>query len=276
MRNKIIRYLLFAIVTIILFSISFFNFTPFLNENQILYLSSTLAQVAATLFGLSITGYIFLEDKLAKDIEKDDTLVDVIEKLKDSYRHILLFGSWVTGLSILFCVINILYAQNAISDVSNYFIRYIIRCSIIFASASIFSTLRFVYRTVDPHKLRKISQKGIKESKFSSRINKKKDTNYLDEFLLIYNQLERDINEFISSKFDLDGLERRTSYKNFHLLLIHGIINDNQYQMLQELRKFRNYTVHGDTMFVNESTVKSLKSLQKDITDCLNMHLEIN
>ena len=272
MRNKIIRYLLLATVIIILFLISFFNFTPFLNENQILYLSSTLAQVAATLFGLSITGYIFLEDKLAKDIEKDDTLIDVIEKLKDYYRHILLFGSFVTGLSIIFCVINILYAQNAISEISNYVPRFFIRCSITFASASIFSTLRFVYKTIDPQKLRKISQKGIKENKFSNGIDKKKDKNYLDEFLLIYNQLERDINGFISSKFDLNSSERRTSYKNFHLLLIHGIINDNQYQMLQELRKFRNYTVHGDTMFVDEATVNTLKDLHKEIIDCLNEH----
>ena len=37
-----------------------------LNETQIMYLSSTLAQVCAALFGLTITGYIFLEDKLTK------------------------------------------------------------------------------------------------------------------------------------------------------------------------------------------------------------------
>ena len=42
--------------------------------------------------------------------------------------------------------------------------------------------------------------------------------------------------------------------------------------MLQELRKFRNYTVHGDTMFVDEATVNTLKDLHKEIIDCLNEH----
>ena len=251
MGKKILRYVVLTVFIILLFGISLFNFLKPLNENQILYLSSTLAQVAATLFGLSITGYIFLEDKLTKDSEKDDTLIDVIEKLKDSFRHILLSGGIITGIALFFCVFNILMAAKDINS-NSYLVQYFfIRCSITFSAASIFSTFRFVYKTIDPKKLKKISQQGIKDTKFGKVAKEKKNKNYLQEFLQAYNQLDRDVNNYIEDLFG-GNYDRKTAYRNFYFLKLNGIINDDQFQMLQEIRKFRNYTVHGDTMFVDK------------------------
>ena len=102
MHKKIFRHIFLAIIIVLLSIVALFNFVTSLNENQILYLSSTLAQVSATLFGLSITGYVFLEDKLTKDAEKDDTLIDVIEKLKDTFRYILFSGGIITALLCFF------------------------------------------------------------------------------------------------------------------------------------------------------------------------------
>ena len=267
MRKKILLIVLFVGTILLLLGISLFLYIPALNENQTLYLSSTLSQVAATLFGLSITGYIFLEDKLSKDVEKDETLTDVIDNLKFSYRHILLFGSAVTGLSILLCVLNILFARD---ETSNAFLQYIINCSIVFSLVSIASTLRFVYKATDPQQIKKASKKAIKESKFSSTDETEKSNNHLQEFMLLYNQLERSIGLFIEKHFDTHSNYRQPLYKNLYFLMTSGIINDNQFQMLQEIRKYRNYLVHGDTMFVDEQTFNILKELYQSLEDSFN------
>ena len=260
-----------TVFIILIFVIALFNFLKPLNENQILYLSSTLAQVAATLFGLSITGYIFLEDKLTKDSEKDDTLIDVIEKLKDSFRHILLSGGIITGISLFFCVFNILMADNDINSNFHFVQYFFIRCSITFSVASIFSTFRFVYKTIDPKKLKKISQEGIKDTKFGKSIKEKKNKNYLQEFLQVYNQLDRDINNYIASLLG-DNYDRRTAYRNFYFLKLHEIVNDDQFNTLQEIRKFRNYTVHGDTMFVDKTTMEVINKLSEEIHRSIDYH----
>ena len=122
----------------------------------------------------------------------------------------------------------------------------------------------FVFKTIDPQKLKKISQQGIKETKFAKVTKEKKNKNFLQEFLQLYNQLDRDINSFLE-KILGENYDRRSAYKNFHLLKMHGIINDDQFQMLQELRKFRNYTVHGDTMFVDKTTMEEIAKLSEEI-----------
>ena len=271
MGKKILRYAILTVFIILLFVIALFSFVTPLNENQILYLSSTLAQVAATLFGLSITGYIFLEDKLTKDSEKDETLIDVIEKLKDTFRHILLTGGIITGIALLFCVFNILMAANDIDSNSHLVQYYFIRCSIIFSAASIFSTFRFVYKTIDPKKLKKISQQGVKDTKFGKVAKENKNKNYLQEFLQEYNQLNRDVDAYIETLLG-ENYERKTAYKNFYFLKLHEIINDDQFQMLQKIRKFRNYTVHGDTMFVDKPTMDAMNKLSKEIHNALEAH----
>lgn len=56
-----------------------------LNENQILYLFSSASQVIAAIFGLIITGYIFLRNELDRKADKDETLEEVILLLKSEY-----------------------------------------------------------------------------------------------------------------------------------------------------------------------------------------------
>jgi hypothetical protein len=68
-----------------------------LNENQVLYLYSTSAQVLAGVYGLTLTGFIFFRNELSREEFEDDTLTVAVDSLKDRYFKILLF---VTILSI--------------------------------------------------------------------------------------------------------------------------------------------------------------------------------
>ena len=75
MKKKILAFVYPTALILFLLAVAGIGFIHSLSENQTLYFSSTLAQVSATLFGLTITAYAFIEGKLSKDAEKDDSFV---------------------------------------------------------------------------------------------------------------------------------------------------------------------------------------------------------
>ena len=93
--------------------ISIFSFHSFiiLNANQLLYASSTLSQVVATLFGLSVTGYIFLDEKLKNDMEADQSLIDIVGELKNKYKSKIILTGILTFSGIFLCIINICFGK---------------------------------------------------------------------------------------------------------------------------------------------------------------------
>ena len=95
--------------------ILYFSFHSFiiLNENQLLYVSSTLSQIVATLFGLSVTGYIFLDEKLKNDIESDQSLIDIVRDLKNKYKSKIILTGVLTFSGIFLCIINICLGVNS-------------------------------------------------------------------------------------------------------------------------------------------------------------------
>ena len=85
-----------------------------LNENQVLYLFSTGAQVVAGLFGLTLAGYTFLNDKLEKEAINDDPLYDAIEELRKIYYKMIKRIGIIGVISIALCMLNI-----SICNISN-------------------------------------------------------------------------------------------------------------------------------------------------------------
>lgn len=228
-----------------------------LNETQIMYLSSTLAQVCAALFGLTITGYIFLEDKLTKTTEQDETLFDIIDKLKNEYRKNLVFIGVITGITILLCIINIL-----VNNAENYYTYLTLKCSTIFALANIASIIIFVIKVTDPKKFVKASQKALIETGYGSKENVNDNKNYLPEFMLKYNELENflcDYSQKHGMKYRVN--EHPTSYNSIKYLRSIGILDSSTFGQLDELRKYRNYLVHGNELFVNEYMYNELLKL---------------
>src|SRR6266404_1640095 len=62
-----------------------------LNETQIMYLFSTSAQVIATIYGLTLTGFVFFRNELNREESEDETLSDAVENLKARYYVLLVF-----------------------------------------------------------------------------------------------------------------------------------------------------------------------------------------
>ncbi|PTV62581.1 hypothetical protein [Pseudomonas putida] len=80
-----------------------------LNENQIMYLYSTSAQVVAAVFGLTLTGYIFFRGELNREAQNDPTLADSVNRLESRYFQQLAMITALVMATILFATLVIAY-----------------------------------------------------------------------------------------------------------------------------------------------------------------------
>ena len=76
----------------------------FLNENQLLYLFSVIAQVIGGLFGLTLTAYVFFIDKIKDSARDDETLYDATTALLSQCFHRLILIATVCGITIFLCL----------------------------------------------------------------------------------------------------------------------------------------------------------------------------
>jgi len=72
----------------------------FLSAEQYLYIYSTQAQVIAAIYGLTVTGYIFLRNNQDKQKENDSTKIDAIS-LNQKNERVLLFALTFFSLSTI-------------------------------------------------------------------------------------------------------------------------------------------------------------------------------
>ena len=184
-----IIYSLFAIAEFAAIYLGFCQI-PYLNETQLMYSSSTGAQVIAALFGLTITGYVFYDNKL-ESRKSNETLYDIILPIRIGYRKKVISIGASSFLAILLCEVNI------IRSVLSPYWQVTFNSSFVFVVFSTMLIIDFIFQVVDPNKLDKAISSGI------SRIEKTtNDTTHgsFEEFIHDFNSITHAVSQ-ISSKF---------------------------------------------------------------------------
>ena len=155
-------------------SVIVYLFKPFfiLNENQILYLFSSASQVIAAIFGLIITGYIFLRNELDRKADKDETLEEVILLLKSEYFGSIIGISITTIFSITLCFLVIVY--------------FLINISVSTILTTLIIIISFVIRILNPNSI-EIASNKLRESSTTDKAN---ESGSLEEFLKNFNQID--------------------------------------------------------------------------------------
>lgn len=243
-----------------------------LDENQLLYLSSTAAQVLACLFGLTITGYIFFDDKLKRDVETDESLADIVEVLKERYKiHLVILGS-LTFISIIFCMFNIIGADSIVNEWLDLWLKISVWISV----ATIGFIISFVIKIIDPHNIAKASERAKKEidQDFIENVNK----GDLGEFLCEYNKMETAINSF-AKKYGSGEFANKKYFREhigiidaLKLLVLKQVINKDTFNDVNQMRQYRNYIVHSNEteISVSEEACDRIKQLCQLIIEQIN------
>jgi len=240
-----------------------------LNENQLLYLFSAMAQVIGGVFGLTLTAYVFFVDKFKESARDDDTLYDATTAILDRYFHILILIAITCGLIILLCMIGIIDLHNCMS-----IYPFVINESLFLFLIGITAILIFGTMLLDPRKLDKEikNMKRNAEKYYKSTASTSGD---FREFLKTYNLLEHVIIDFAQ-----ECMKNQNSYRynykpqiiqSLKVLGLNEIVNGSLLNEINELRMYRNGLVHG----VDFDVTKEVCNRISEIYDALEYAFDV-
>ena len=239
-----------------------------LNENQILYLFSTSAQVLAGVYGLTLTGFIFFRNELSREELEDETLVEAVESLKKRYFTLLVFVTLSSVCTLLLSNLAISHESTGTS----------LSTIIINSAQSAFVTTLlavtyFIFEVISPKRIEKESRK------LQSQVDpEREETNKgsLEEFLKNYNQIEEIIAKYGSiyqtaSSTEFVSRPRRhiSNAKLSEMLFRNEKISESLYGEIRALITLRNSIIHGAEPVVSEHIVTNssiiLNELRKEL-----------
>lgn len=230
-----------------------------LNENQLLYLFSAMAQVIGGVFGLTLTAYVFFVDKFKESTRDDDTLYDATTAILNRYFHILILLAITCGLIILLCMIGII-------GLHNWMIIYpfVINESLSLFLIGITAILSFGTMLLDPGKLDK-EVKKMKRSAEKYYQSAASTSGDFREFLKTYNLLEHVIIDFAQECIK-DQNSYQYNYKpqiiqSLKVLELNKIVNGPLLNEINELRMYRNGLVHGVDFNVSKEVCNRISEI---------------
>lgn len=256
-------------IVLILLSVGGYFIYPFfdINENQILYLFSAASQVIAAIYGLIITGYIFLRNELDRKADKDESLEEIVSILKADYFGAIKTISFVTLVSIALCFLVIV---DATSD--NHFLGILINISVSTILTELILIVSFVIKILNPNSL-EIASDRLKEQ---TTINESDEKGSIENFLKNYNQTEYILQKYgaaISNPdlTDYDSIKKKrlSNAKLAVVLFNEGRIDLSLKDDLIHLISFRNSLIHGSSLFVSKEDEKMSNEILANLKNSL-------
>lgn len=233
----------------------------YINENQILYYMSCLAQVTAALFALILAAYTIADTRLKSMAVNDDTLLDYIPELQNEHFHHIIRISVNCLMTVLLCFITI----NIYNALPQKLFSVLIVDTGVLGTVSIISLTLFVWAVCDP---KAFQQKGeaIKDEMDRAYAGSM-STDDFRVFLGYYNRLESLINKYaVEMLGDNIGYKYQRKqmpiFQSLDVLMSRGIFNEYVYTKIDEFRRYRNALVHSmSPESVNSGIYNELKEV---------------
>lgn len=237
-----------------------------LNENQILYLFSTSAQVLSAIYGLTLTAFVFYMESLNREASTDETLVQTIDVLRDRYYWHLIF--------ISFLVIASLFLSNAIisyeSSKDDYTSIILINGGQTVYAVTLISIVIFICDVIYPNSVEQAS-KSI-QADIDKSLKDDSEQGSLERFVQNYNEIEALIQKVSSKYFDYRK-SRRLRISNMRLaelLFKNDQISELLFGQLSNLIRLRNAIIHGAEPRVSQNMVAESEIIKDRLKKELN------
>jgi uncharacterized protein YutE (UPF0331/DUF86 family) len=242
-----------------------------LNENQVLYLFSTSAQVLAGVYGLTLTGFIFFRNELSREELEDDTLVEAVESLKKRYFTLLVFVTLSSIFTLLLSNLAISHESTGTS-LSTIIINAAQSAFVI----TLIAVTYFIFEVISPKRIEKESRNL--QSQVDPEIDERKKGS-LEEFLKNYNQIEEIIAKYGSiyqttSSMGYASRPRRhiSNAKLSEMLFRNEKISESLYGEIRALITLRNSIIHGAEPVVSEHLVINSSSILNELRKELDLN----
>lgn len=240
-----------------------------LDENQILYLFSTSAQVLAGVYGLTLTGFVFFRNELSREEFEDETLADAVESLKRRYFTLLLF---ITALVLVtFALSNL--AISSESSGQTYINILLINCGQAAYATSLLTIAYFIFEVISPKRI-EVASRALQDRVDPTHGSKTKGN--LEEFLRNYNQIESLLVEsgqsygITSYSSPQAKAPRRTSNSRLaEVLARNERISKSLFLRLRELITLRNSIIHGADPVVSREIVTTSQDVLDELKSAI-------
>ena len=260
---------LFALLSAASLTLAFRGHALLLNENQVLYLFSTSAQVIAGIYGLTLTGFIFFRNELSREEFEDETLTDAVEALKKRYFTLLMFITGLVLLSILLANLAITYeAAGAIHQ--NTVLINVGQSAFI---TSLVAVAYFIFDVISPQRI-EIASRALQDKVDPQPTEQKKGS--LEEFLKNYNQIELLLTEFGRPYQEVSAISYEQKYpRRFsnarlaEILLRSERIDHGLFRRIRELITLRNSIIHGAEPVVSNELVQTSATVRRELEEAL-------
>ena len=255
-----------------------------LTINAYLYIYSSQAQVVAAVYGLTITGYVFVRNQQDRLFNQDESLAEIflwIQLVQHS------FVSFLTILSILAVLLSLAAIGILESEVRGLGIATANLASAL-STASLFWTAVFVLAATRPDQIRQTSQ-TLKEQVDPAPRPSAEPRGLFEQFMREFNAIERMLDafvrqhlerrDFITSTATLSPQSRSytsrwSRRRTIRALATEGTIPPALEEELYAIIQYRNALVHGSDMNVSRSMVdrveharRMLEQLLADVID---------
>ena len=225
------------------------------NENQILYLFSTSAQVIASIYGLTLTGFIFFRNELSREESEDETLSEAVENLKARYFSLLVFITVLVTLTLLVANLAISHESSGDARINTL----IINAGQAAFITSLLAVSYFVFDVISPKRIERAS-KTLQSEVDPTLPDQKKGS--LEEFLKNYNKMEMLLERAgqmyevsTSTSYPTRAPRRISNSRLAEILFRNEKIDKSLFQRLRELITLRNSIIHGADPVVSQDLV---------------------
>ncbi|PQK76353.1 hypothetical protein [Pantoea ananatis] len=267
-----ISILILTILSLTSVLVGVFNPILILNENQILYLYSTSAQVLAGVYGLTLTGFIFFRNELSREEFDDDSLTEAVESLKERYFKLLLFVTLLSIFSLFICnfIISIEGQKNSI------FKTILINVAQSSFIVSLLTIAYFIFDVIAPKRIEKAS---LKLQQTFDPIGRNVEQGSLEEFLRNFNQIEYILQKygqaFQSNSYNYSPKSQRriSNIKLAQIILQAEKIDSKLYDEIKRLITLRNSIVHGAEPIVSSNMVSTSREILISLSEALGVHI---
>lgn len=240
-----------------------------LNENQILYVFSTAAQVVAGIFGLVITGYIFLRSELDRQKQDDDTVAETIDRIKSEYFGLTIYICFVSVATILLCLFTIGLEDPFPHDTT----ACVMNTTLTLFCTNMVSFVYFIVDILNPRKIEEVSNSIKRELGGDDSAD---DKGNLANFLKTFNQIDRTLGLYRKTCLSesRDAPESTLGNKKvIDILFYNELIDADTKDGLLKVVKYRNSLMHGSDLSVDRRIVNLANRTHDRLAEALKSRL---
>lgn len=258
-----------VVLNAIISYITTFIDAPFwFNENQILYIFATVAQITGGLLGLTLAAYALIDDKFKKIGDNDESSFDYVNQIRnDNFANLISISVLSVGSILLSILVLSVYRYRYLEIVIFFMLE----------SIGIFIQLLvkiFIFITnANPNNI------AIEKEKEKEQFDAEYSTNTITEeqslasFITNYNILEENIKNYARKQYSGKNDDIRLQFRDaLNILKDLNIISQKSYVQINELRLYRNSLVHSieEDKAVNPVLFRILKKISDLFSTLIN------